>query len=148
MKWTAIPCTTTCDLWETMTCMLVSTHRSYLHECLVVNSKPREQFGNRKDHTKITESIVFTSFSTLTLYMLGKVVVCFCCCCFFFSKKIFSKILSRVPSVSNQFGPRSGLTKCQAWSWSKLFAKGISRQRVKPKQCANPIHYDYFLSLF
>ena len=36
-------------------------------------------------------------------------------------QKVASCLLSSADSLHKQFGPRSGPTKCCAWSWSKLF---------------------------
>ena len=48
--------------------------------------------------------------------------------CWFFLKSIFLKNSFRNTNQSvKQFGPRSGLTYCQAWYASKLFVKVISR---------------------
>ena len=38
-----------------------------------------------------------------------------------------------IHEIVKQFGSRSGLTKCRAWSGSKLFATVISRQQKSPK---------------
>ena len=46
-----------------------------------------------------------------------------------FFKKLFQEYYQSV----QQFGSRSGLTYSQTWSWSKLFAKVISRQHKRLK---------------
>ena len=51
--------------------------------------------------------------------------------CFFVICWIFSKNSFWITISLKQFGRRSGLTKCIAWSWSKLFAKVISRWQKK-----------------
>ena len=49
-------------------------------------------------------------------------------CCFFFKINFFEKLFQEHNQSVKQFGSRSGLTFCQAWSASKLFAKVISRR--------------------
>ena len=39
----------------------------------------------------------------------------------FFSALTHCRLVSSADNLCKQFGPRSGLTKCQAWSGSKLF---------------------------
>ena len=53
-------------------------------------------------------------------------------CCLLISTKItFSKNSFRNDISVNQFGPRSGPTKCWAWSGSKVFAKFINRRTTQ-----------------
>ena len=83
----------------------------------------------------------------LILYMLGNFsCFFFCLFCFFvvyglFFKLTFSKKKKKKKKKKTfqeyhqgvkQFGFRSGPTFCRSWSWSKLFAKVISRRQKSP----------------
>ena len=54
---------------------------------------------------------------------------CFCCCLLTFFKIDISKKFNQ---SAKHVGSRSGPTKCQSWSGSKLFAKVISRRQKLP----------------
>ena len=51
---------------------------------------------------------------------------------FFFFFNFFKQIFQEYHQSVKQFGSRSGLTFCRAWSGSKLFAKVISRWQKSP----------------
>ena len=71
--------------------------------------------------------------------MLGN-FSCFCCRLLtFFKINFFQKFFQEHCQSVKQFGPRSGPTFWWPWSWSKLFAKFISRrynERVKYRNTA------------
>ena len=54
----------------------------------------------------------------------------------YFFKKFFQEHYQSV----KQFGSKSGLTFCWSWSWSRLFAKAISRQQCHPRKRVKTIN--------
>ena len=66
---------------------------------------------------------------SLTLCMLGNFSCFHCFRLTFFKINFFKKFFWEHYQSGKQFGPRSGLTFCHSRSWSKLFAKVISRQQ-------------------
>ena len=66
--------------------------------------------------------------SPSTLWMLGNFARFFCRLLIFFKINFSKKFFQKYHQSIKQFGSRSGLTYCQAWSGSKLFAKIISRR--------------------
>ena len=63
--------------------------------------------------------------------MLGYFSWYFCRLQIFFKVCLFEKFFNEHYQSVKQFGSRSGLTFCRAWSGSKLFAKIFSRRRYK-----------------
>ena len=57
----------------------------------------------------------------------------FCRLLLFSKINLFKKLFQKHFQSVKQFGSRSGLTFCRAWSGSKLFAKIISRQHQLAK---------------
>ena len=60
-------------------------------------------------------------------YIGGKYFMIFCCLKIFFKTNIFKKLLQEYHQSGKQFGSRSGLTFCWAWSGSILLTKAIRR---------------------